>query len=250
MAKRGYHPTSHLSYNAGSPDGLGWRGFFSAATTDAPAAPGGGVTRRALVTGFPPYNRGEINPSGEVATALDGEDVAGLEAVGRVLPVSAASTPKAVRAAIDEVAPSLVLMLGVWPGRQALTIERVAVNVLDFPFPDNDGAQPQDLAIAEHGPAAFLSPVVLRAVVDGWRAAGLPGAISNTAGTYVCNLSYYTALRHTEGWGLPVAFVHVPTVPAEAARHEPPLPSMPLPTLVEGARIAVSAIARTTAAAP
>jgi pyroglutamyl-peptidase len=249
MGTRGYHPTSHLSYNLALSDGYLERGLLRAATTDAPAGAGGAIKGRALVTGFQPYNEGEVNPSGELATALDGEDVAGLEVVGRVLPVSAASTPEAVRAAIDEVAPALVLMFGVWPGRHALTIERVAVNVLDFPYPDNDGAQPQDLPIAEDCPAAFLTPVFLRAVVEDWLAAGLPGAISYTAGTYVCNLSYYTALRHTEESGLPVAFVHVPTVPSEAARHEPPLPSMPLATLLEGARIAVSAIARTTVTA-
>ena len=201
------------------------------------------------MTGFEPYNRAEINPSGEIVASLDGSSIGDLEAVGRLLPVSASKTPPAVRAAIDEVAPTLVLMLGVWPGRQALSIERVAINVLDFPYPDNDGAQPHDAPVDADGPAAYLTSIALRAVIEDWRDAGLPGVISDTAGTYVCNQSYYTALRHTAGTGTPVAFVHVPTVPSEAARREPPLPSMPLPSLVEGARVALAAIARTSVAA-
>ena len=59
-----------------------------------------------------------------------------------MLPVSAERTPGAVRAAIAETAPSLMLLLGVAPGRAGLSIERTAVNLLDFPSPDNDGASP------------------------------------------------------------------------------------------------------------
>src|SRR5215831_15239861 len=91
-----------------------------------------------LLTGFGPFANVERNPSelivGELAAGRIGEH----EIVGRVLPVSAENTPRALRAALDEVEPTLALMLGVAPGRAALAIERVAVNVFDFPEPDND----------------------------------------------------------------------------------------------------------------
>jgi pyroglutamyl-peptidase len=197
----------------------------------------------ALVTGFEPYRGAERNPSGEIARALDGVEIDGLRVVGRVFPVSAEATPAALRGAIDEVEPDVVLLLGVWPGRGALTAERIAINVLDFPFPDNDGAQPVDIPVEAGGPAAILSTVPVRAIAESWREHGLPGAVSNTAGAYLCNQSFYTALRHTAARPVPVGFVHIPTIPSEAARHDPPHPSMSIETLLEGVRVALLAIA-------
>jgi pyroglutamyl-peptidase len=96
------------------------------------------------------------------------------------------------------------------------------------------------------GPAAFLSTVPVKAVATAWRSAGLPGEVSNTAGTYLCNQSFYTALNHTFATGTPVAFVHVPTILSEGSRHDPPQVSMSLATLVEGASVALQAIAAVT----
>jgi pyroglutamyl-peptidase len=205
--------------------------------------------RVALLTGFEPYNGSEVNPSGEVARALDSSVIRGVRVVGRLLPVSAATTPGCVRAAIDDVEPDVVLMLGVWPGRHAFSIERIAVNVLDFPFPDNDGAKLADLPVIEDGPAAFFSTAPVRVIADAWREVALPGGVSNTAGTYLCNQSFYAALHHTAGSGLPVAFVHIPTVPSEASRHDPPLPSMALATLLQGVTVALETLITVTLSA-
>jgi pyroglutamyl-peptidase len=196
------------------------------------------------VTGFDAYNGARENPSGDIARALDGSEIEGLQVVGRVFPVSAASTPALLRAAIDEVDPAVVLLFGVWPGRPVLAVERIAVNVLDFPYPDNDGARIVDHPVVERGPDAFLSTAPVKAMAEAWRAAGIPGVLSESAGTYLCNQSYYVALEHTASRDVPVAFVHIPTVPAEAARKDPPQPSLPLTTLVEGAKVALAALAR------
>ena len=139
--------------------------------------------------------------------------------------------------------PTSSVLLGVWPGRGALAAERVAINVLDFPFPDNDGAQPVDVPVDADGPTALFSTARVRATQDAWLAHGLPGGVSYTAGATLCNQSFYTALLHTAARDIPVAFVHVPTIPSEAARHDPPLPSMSIETLIEGVRVALHAIA-------
>jgi pyroglutamyl-peptidase len=208
-----------------------------------PVPEASGTSHVTLVTGFDAYNGAEVNPSGEIARALDGTTIGGLGVVGRVFPVSAARTPELLRGAIDEVDPEVVLMFGVWPGRAVFSIERVAVNVLDFPYPDNEGAQLVDAPVLEGGPAAYLSTVPVKAVVEAWRAAGIPGAVSETAGTYLCNQSFYAVLDHTSSRDVPVGFVHIPTVPSEASRKDPPQASLPLTTLVEGAKVALEAIA-------
>ena len=195
------------------------------------------------MTGFEAYNGAEVNPSGEIARSLDGQVIGGMNVVGRVFPVSAGRTPALLRDAVDEADPEVILMIGVWPGRAAFSIERIAVNVVDFAFPDNEGAQIVDGPVIKGGPDAYLTTVPVKAFTDAWRAVGLPGVVSESAGTYLCNQSFYVVLDHTSLRGVPVAFVHIPTVPSEASRKNPPEASLPLATLVEGATVAVEALA-------
>ena len=194
-----------------------------------------------LVTGFGPFGKVERNPSELIARELDGARIAGHDVAGRILPVSAESTPGAVRAALEETEPALALLLGVATGRAALSAERVAVNVFDFDEPDNDGARPVDIPIEPDGPAAYFATLPLRAILDAWKRADVPGYLSDTAGTYLCNAALYTALHATAEEARPVGFVHLPSLPAEVAGHRPPQPSMPLETQIEGARIALEA---------
>jgi pyroglutamyl-peptidase len=195
------------------------------------------IVMTVLVTGFGPFGEVSRNPSELIAAELDDTQVAGEKVVGRVLPVSAARTPTAVREAIAELDPSLVVLLGVAPGRAALAAERVALNVFDFQDPDNDGEQPIDVPIRPEGPAAYFSTLPLRAIVQAWQEAGIPGYVSDTAGTYLCNAAMYSALDLC--LGTPAGFVHIPSLPEEAAKKNPPAPSMTLETMTEGVRIAI-----------
>jgi pyroglutamyl-peptidase len=192
-----------------------------------------------LLTGFPRFADVERNPSEQIVTALDGSTIGGVAVVGRLLPVSAARTPGAVRDALAETAPTLTLMLGVAPGRAGLSVERTAVNVFDFPAPDNDGAQPVDEPIEPGAPAAYFATLPLRPIVAAWREAGIPGYVSESAGLYLCNAAMYTALHATAGDGPPAGFVHLPSLPDEVAAQREPQPSMPLGTQIDGVRIAL-----------
>lgn len=194
-----------------------------------------------LLTGFGPFADVERNPSELIVGELAGSRIGEHEIVGRVLPVSAEHTPRALRAALDEAGPALVLSLGVAPGRAALAIERVAVNVFDFVDPDNDGERPVDVPIEPDGPDAYFATLPLRAVVAAWREAGIPGYLSDTAGTYLCNAAMYTALHATATERLPAGFLHLPSLPGEVAGSRSPQPSMPLATQIEGARVALEA---------
>ena len=195
-----------------------------------------------LLTGFGAFANVERNPSELIVSALSGTRIGGHDVVGRVLPVSAEATPAAVRSALDETEPALAVLLGVAPGRAALAAERVAVNVLDFTEPDNDGALPVDVPIEHDGPAAYFATLPLRAILDAWHRAGIPGYLSDTAGTYLCNAALYTALHATADRALPVGFLHLPSLPTEVAGRVPPEPSMPLDTQIEGTRVAIEAI--------
>ena len=132
-------------------------------------------------------------------------------------------------------------MLGVAPGRAGLSVERTAVNLFDFPSPDNDGAQPVDVPIEAGAPVAYFATLPLRRIVEAWRAAGIPGYVSESAGLYLCNAAMYSALHATAADGPPTGFLHLPSLPDEVAAQRAPGPSMPLATQIEGVRIALEA---------
>src|SRR5699024_12761397 len=91
--------------------------------------------------------------------------------------------------------PSLVACLGPAAGRTGSTPERVAANVRDARIPDAVGARPIDEPVVEAGPVGYFSTLPVKAMVAALAEEGVPGAVSQTAGTYVCNDVFY-ALQH------------------------------------------------------
>jgi pyroglutamyl-peptidase len=145
--------------------------------------------------------------------------------------------------AIDQLQPQLVLALGVAGGRSEITPERVAINMDDGRICDNAGCQPIDQPVVEGAPAAYFSTLPIKAIVRDLRAAGIPAAVSNSAGTFVCNhlffgLMHRIATRPLAG-GMRGGFIHVPLLPEQAAHLPGALPSLARETLVAGLRIAV-----------
>lgn len=170
-----------------------------------------------LVTGFVPFGGVDRNPSSEVAEALDGVKVGDRTVLAATLPVARAGARERLTALFEDVRPSAVLLLGLANGRIAPAVERLAVNVLDFPIPDNDGEQPVDRPVVNDGPTAYFSTLPVKAVLASWRRAGIPGYVSNTAGTYVCNASFYLASHLGARSGARVGLIHLPYLPEQVA---------------------------------
>ena len=136
---------------------------------------------------------------------------------------------------IRQLKPQLVICVGQAGGRAEISIERVAINVDDARIPDNAGAQPIDLPIRGGGPAAYFSTLPIKAIVVALQVDGIPAAISQTAGTFVCNHVFYGLMRlaKTRRSIKRAGFVHIPYLPEQAQRH-PNTPSMPLEMMVAG----------------
>lgn len=181
-----------------------------------------------LVTGFQAFGGDPDNPSARVTARLDGTEVAGAPVRTAVLPVVTASVGAALRQALDAVRPRAVVALGVAPGRTAPALERVAINVRDFPLPDNEGEQPTGEPVDPGGPAAYFSGLPVKAILAAWKEERLPGYLSNTAGTYVCNQVFYLLGRWWSGSGRPFGLIHLPADPgmAASAGERVPPPSM------------------------
>ncbi len=173
-----------------------------------------------LITGFEPFDGDSINPSWEVARALDGRRIAGHRVAALRLPCAFATAMPALHAAIDRLQPCLVLGLGLAASRGAVSIERVAVNLVDARIPDNAGAQPVDEAVVAGGPAAYFTRLPVKAMQAALREAGLPVELSHSAGTFVCNQVFYTLMHRLRAWpGMRGGFIHLPPLPEQSARH-------------------------------
>lgn len=193
-----------------------------------------------LITGIEPFDGETLNPSWEAARRLDGQEVAGARVAARQLPCVIGKVVGVLRQALDDVQPDLVICLGQAGGRSDVSVERVAINVVDARIPDNEGRQPIDVPVVDGGPAAYFSTLPIKAIVRDLRAGGVPASVSATAGTYNCNAIFY-GLAHfiaTERPALRGGFVHVPYLPEMAARH-PGASSLSLDLLVQGVKIMV-----------
>ena len=197
-----------------------------------------------LLTGFNPFGGDRINPSWRIAQALHGRLLDGHRVVAEQLPTVFGSALVALDAALARHRPTLVICLGLASGRGALSVERIAINVDDARIADNAGAQPIDIPIVPGGPAAYFSTLPIKAMRDAILAAGVPGEISQTAGTFVCNHVFYGLMHRLATvpalQGARGGFIHVPMLPEQGA------PSLPLADMVEGLRAGIRAALATT----
>lgn len=86
---------------------------------------------KVLVTGFGPYGVTPVNPAQLTAEELDGRTIAGATVISRIVPNTFFESIAAAQQAIAEIEPALVIMLGEYPGRSMITVERLAQNVND-----------------------------------------------------------------------------------------------------------------------
>lgn len=193
---------------------------------------------RILLTGFEPFGGDQINPSWEIAKALNGQKIAGVNIIARMLPCVFGEALKVLQQSIDEVNPDLVLALGQAGGRSDFSIERIAINIFDARIADNAGAQPIDQPVVNGAPAAYFSTLPIKTMMAGLRAAGHPASVSQTAGTFVCNHVFFGLQHALHGSGVRSGFMHLPLLPAQAARLAGQ-PSMALDQMLAGVRLAL-----------
>lgn len=183
--------------------------------------PGQNTTVRApvLLTGFDAFGGEVVNPSGLVAQALHGQQIAGHRVVGVTLPTVFHRSIDTLRALLCEHRPGLVVCVGLAAERQALSLERVALNLADARIPDNAGVQPVDTPVVPGGPDAYLSTLPIQAICATLQRQGVPAEVSNSAGTFVCNHVFY-GLMHALAQGACAdghaaargGFIHVPAL--------------------------------------
>ena len=198
-----------------------------------------------LLTAFDPFGGEPINPAWEAVRRVRAPR--GTELVTLQLPTVFGRSGDLLCAALEREKPDLVLCVGQAAGRAALTPERRAVNRMDAAIPDNAGAMPREQPVKPGGPEEYFTNLPVEAMARAVSAAGVPAAVSDSAGYFVCNQLFYRLMHEIEA-RYPVArggFLHVPCLPAQAARmkKEKEIPSMPLEEIVRGLQTALDFLA-------
>ena len=188
---------------------------------------------RVLLTGFEPFGKYSENSSWAVAEKVAACGVVGAEVMVKRLPVSFAGVGTALRKAVEECHPDVIIMLGQAAGADYIKLERIAINMMDATTPDNDGYLPDEEPICATGAAALFTNTDIKDLRRGVEELGIPAKVSNSAGLYVCNRTYYEALRLcNERPGMKALFVHLPLYEGQLSA-ENEKPCMPLDDMLK-----------------
>jgi pyroglutamyl-peptidase len=184
-----------------------------------------------LLTGFEPFGTASSNPSGEIVKKISGDNI-----VTAILPVAYAGSAVRLLSLIEQHSPDVVICLGQAEGRTQITPEKIAINLDDARLADNEGVLRNDVKILENGPDAYFTTLPIKEMVDAAKAAGVPAAVSLSAGAFLCNHVFYIAQNKFAGTKVRSGFVHVPLMDSQAPEF-PGLPTMPLDQMVTAVRV-------------
>lgn len=154
-----------------------------------------------LLTAFEPFDATGTNSSLEVLHCLA---LPWLKTA--VLPVSYRRAAEELTRLIERERPDFIVCLGQAGGERSVRLEKVAINYTRAAVADNDGVLLRSGAVLPGGPDAIFTKVPIEALVDRLSATQAV-KLSLSAGSYVCNSTYYTALSRNDGQAL---FVHLP----------------------------------------
>ncbi len=193
--------------------------------------------KKLLITGFDPFGGESINPAWEAVKLLP-DAIGDYELTKLEIPTVFGVAAQTVIDKAEELNPDVIISVGQAGGRASVTPEMVGINLRFATLPDNMGAVPCDIPIIEGGPAAYFSTLPVRAMAKAICDAGLPGAVSYSAGSFVCNDVLYSVLHRFAGTSVRAGFIHVPFLPEQTTDK----PSLSLDKTVAALCAAITAI--------
>lgn len=196
---------------------------------------------KVLLTGFEPFDKARLNPSGELVSRVESNSVDGALITTAVLPVTYSESASTLLSLIQEQDPDVVICFGQAEGRTSITPERFAVNLNDASIADNGGEKRVNQKIYKDAPTAFESTLPVSDLISALKESGIPATASLTAGAFVCNHIFYEMQRALEGRGKVSGFVHVPLMD-EQRDDFPGLFTMDIEVMVSAAKTMVETL--------
>ena len=127
-----------------------------------------GSYMKILLTGFDPFGGAAVNPAYEAIKLLP-DAIAGAEIIKLEVSTVFSKCAQDVENAIKEHCPDMVINVGQAGGRPCITVEQVAINLVEARIPDNDGEQPLGEAVASDGETAYFATLPIKALVRNMR---------------------------------------------------------------------------------
>lgn len=189
-----------------------------------------------LFTGFDPFGSDTVNPASDAVEMLP-ETIGNFRIKKLIIPTVFSKAADIVTNEIRKTDPAYVICVGLAASRQKVTCEVVGINLREASIADNEGNTPQNQPCVEGAPCAYFSTLPVREMVQAVNGAGVPAALSYTAGAFVCNDLLFTLLHRFSESSVKIGFIHVPCTLGMRESG-----GMPLEDVVKALGTAVSAL--------
>ena len=201
-----------------------------------------------VIAGYGTWAMAEVNPAASVLARLAERAWPSCRIETIEIPVVSDALFSRIEELLLDRRPRVWIGLGVAPRSAVVRAEMVAVNWRHFSVPDASGALADQLAVIVGGPTAYNADVPNAEIVSSLQAAGIPAALSFSAGTHLCNQMLYLTRHIVETHNLSTrcGFLHLPQSPENVARQpdaEVPMASMSIAMMTDAVAIAVNRLA-------
>ncbi len=171
-----------------------------------------------LLTGYEAFGDFKVNPSIAACMRLNDKIYNGYRVVVEEIPMRFEEVKDEIEGHVDKYKPAAVLSTGVSSEGSCIKLERIAINLTTAKGPSKKEQLPEGEPIKAGGPVGYFSTLPLQELLEGLKKTGIPALISNSAGTFDCNLIFYQLMDYLdrESINIPAGFIHVPRLPEQA----------------------------------
>lgn len=157
-----------------------------------------------ILTAFEPFANRLVNNSSLVLDkiSLYNKDVTKLK-----LPVEFIHSFDKLKESIDSIHPQYIILFGEAPYEKEFTLEKEAHNIMNSQTKDNKGITKDNETIIENENYTLYSSFSLEKIEK--TSKKFNTNISTSAGTYICNSTYFQTLSYTKNMNVKCIFIHV-----------------------------------------
>ena len=157
-----------------------------------------------ILTAFEPFNGRSINNSSLVLDeiSLKNNDILKIK-----LPVEFIHSFDKLKENIDSFNPDTIILFGEAPYETNFTLEKEAHNIMNSKTKDNKGITKDNEIIIENEENTLYSTFSLSKIEE--TAKKFNANLSVSAGTYICNSTYFQTLSYTKNKNIKCIFIHV-----------------------------------------
>ena len=166
-----------------------------------------------LLTGFEKFLSFPTNPSEDLVNRFRDRKIGKYQCDSITLPVDFEESVSILSSTLEKGSYDMVLSLGLAYSREVISLERVALNLIDDGFrKDNKGRIIEDAQILSEGANAYFANLPLKKIYLALNEAGFKSELSLSAGSYVCNLVMYHLLHFQMRFAskMKAGFIHIP----------------------------------------